>query len=384
MTVTATAGPDILLPQLRELVSGVIRPRADEDEATSTYPRDLVDQLGKLGVLGLPYPPGLGGGGWAFADYLQAVEILATGSLTIAESVAVHTLSCYPIAAFGTPDQQRQLLPSMLAGRRLGAYALSEPEAGSDAASLTTRADFDGEEYRVSGTKSWITHAGHADLYNLFVRTGGLGPAGISCLAADAGSPGLSTAPPENKMGLRSSPVAQVLLDDARIPASRLVGQPGQGFRIAMSALDAGRLGIAACATGLATAALELAVDYASQRRQSGQPIGDFQGVGFLLADMATAVEAGRTLYRDAARRRDRGEDVTKFAAMAKLLCTDTAMSVTTNAVQVLGGVGYTSRYPAERYMREAKVMQIFEGTNQIQRLVISRKLRSERARRPE
>ena len=384
MTATATAGPADLLPRLRELVSDVIRPRADADEAASAFPHDLLAQLGQLGVLGLPYPAELGGGGWAFADYLQAVEILATGSLTIAESVAVHTLSCYPIAAFGSHAQQRELLPGLLAGQLLGAYALSEPEAGSDAASLTTRADLHGDEYRVSGTKAWITHAGHAGLYNLFVRTGGPGADGISCLAADAGSPGLSTAPPENKMGLRSSPVAQVLLDGARIPASRLVGQPGQGFRIAMSALDAGRLGIAACATGLATAALELAVDYASERRQFGRPISDFQGIGFLLADMATAVEAGRTLYRDAARRRDRGEDVTKFAAMAKLLCTDTAMTVTTNAVQILGGAGYTSRYPAERYMREAKVLQIFEGTNQIQRLVISRKLHSERARRPE
>jgi alkylation response protein AidB-like acyl-CoA dehydrogenase len=378
--VTA-ADPAELLPRLRELARDELRKRADRDEAASAFPRDLLTGLGRLGVLGLPYPRELGGGGWTFADYLEAVEVLASGWLTVAESVAVHTLACYPTAVFGTPAQQRQLLARMLAGDILGAYALSEPDAGSDAAALATRATLDGGHYRVTGTKAWITHAGHADLYNLFVRTGGPGPDGISCLAADAGTPGLSTAPPEDKMGLRASPVAQVLLDDARIPAGRLIGRPGQGFKIAMSALDTGRLGIAACATGLASAALELATSHAASRRQFGRPVAEFQGTGFTLADMATAIEAGRALYQSAARRRDAGQDVTQLAAMAKLFCTDTAMTVTTSAVQILGAVGYTTRYPAESYMREAKVLQIFEGTNQIQRLIISRRLQSDHAR---
>ncbi|MGI5226435.1 acyl-CoA dehydrogenase family protein [Actinoallomurus sp. CA-142502] len=376
---TTPAVPDELLPRLRELVAEEIRPRADEDEAHSRFPRDLCRVLGKLGVLGLPYARELGGSGWRFEDYLQALEVLAGGWLTIAETVAVHTLACFPVAAHGDDAQRRELLPAMLGGELLGSYCLSEPGAGSDAASLTTKAVPDGGHFVVNGTKAWITHAGHADFYNLFVRTGGDGPGGISCLLADKDTPGLSPDRPEKKMGLTGSPVAQIHLNDARVPRERLVGELGRGFAIAMSALDRGRLGIAACAIGLSQAALDVATDYAMTRRQFGRPVGEFQAVAFMLADMATAIEAGRCLYRSAARRLDAGEDLTKEASMAKLFCTDTAMQVTTDAVQILGAVGYTDRYPVERYMREAKVLQIFEGTNQIQRLVISRRLTAER-----
>jgi len=266
-------------------------------------------------------------------------------------------------------------LPEMLAGDLLGAYCLSEPQSGSDAAALSTKAVRTGDEYVVNGVKAWVTHGGVADFYNLMVRTSDDGPRGISCLLAPATTKGLSAAPPENKMGMRASRTSQIRLDDAHVDADRLLGAEGQGFTIALSALDGGRLGIAACAVGLAQGALDYAVEYAKGRKQFGRPIIDNQGLSFLLADMATAIESARALYLSAARRRDAGEDYGRYAAMAKLHATDVAMKVTIDAVQVLGGYGYTCDYPAERWMREAKVLQIVEGTNQVQRLVIGRHL---------
>ena len=367
-----------LLELTRQLVRDEFAPRAAADERAGTFPKDVLRKLGGIGLLGLPYPEQFGGGGQPYGVYLQVLEELAAGWLTVAESVAVHTLSCFPMATFGSDAQRRRWLPEMVGGETLGAYCLSEAEAGSDAASLTTRATRNGgpgASYVVNGTKSWITHSGHADFYNIMVRTGEAGSAGISCLFAAGDTPGLSAGPRERTMGLRGSPVGQVRLDDAVIDADRLIGHEGQGFAIAMAALDAGRLGIAACAIGLAQAALNTAVGYARQRSQFGRPITDFQGVSFLLADMATGIAAGRALYVDAARRKDAGLPFSQYAAMAKLFCTDTVMRVTTDAVQVLGGAGYTEDFPVERYMREAKVLQIFEGTNQIQRVVIAKHL---------
>lgn len=256
----------------------------------------------------------------------------------------------------------------------LGAYALSETQAGSDAAALSTRARLDGSDYVVNGTKAWITHAGVADFYTTMVRTS---EQDISCLLVDGSTPGLSAAARERKMGLTGSPTAQLNFDNAVVPASRLIGAEGQGLRIALSSLSSGRLGIAACAVGLAQAALDEAVTYAKGRSQFGRPIIDFQGVEFLLADMAATVESSRATYLDAARRRDRGMPFQRQASIAKLVATDGAMKVTTDAVQVLGGAGYTRDFPVERYMREAKVPQIFEGTNQIQRMVIARELKA-------
>jgi alkylation response protein AidB-like acyl-CoA dehydrogenase len=302
------------------------------------------------------------------------LEILAGRWLAIAEAVSVHTLSCYPVYARGT-ERQRKMLPDMLGGELLGAYCLSEPQGGSDAAALTTRAVRDGDDWMITGTKAWITHGGNADFYNVFCRTGGPGAAGISCLLADADTPGLIPQAPERTMGLRSSPPAQVVFDGARVSGDRLIGGEGTGFRIAMQALDAGRLGIAACAVGLAQAAVDYAAGYARERTQFGRPIADFQGIGFMLADMATQVSAARALTLAAARLKDAGRPYSAEAAKAKLFATDTAMRVTTDAVQVLGGYGYVADHPVERYFREAKVLQIVEGTNQIQRLVISRSL---------
>ena len=364
-----------LLDLTAEIADRELAPRAAAAEAAGEFPREAFTTLGRAGLLALPYPEEVGGGGQPYEVYLQVLEELAARWLTVALGTSVHVLSCYPVVAWGTPAQQERWLPRMLGGQTLGAYCLSEPHSGSDAAALSTRAVRDGDEYRVTGTKAWITHAGVADFYNLMVRTAEPGPKGISCLVTDAQTPGLSIAPPEHKMGMNASPTAQVILDDARVDAADLVGAEGDGFRIAMAALDSGRLGIAACSVGLARAALDTAVSYARQRQAFGQAIAGFQGLQFLLADMDTQVHAARALLLEAARLKDAGRPFSIPAARAKLLASDAAMRVTTDAVQVLGGAGYTTDYPVERYMREAKVLQIVEGTNQVQRMVIGRAL---------
>ncbi len=364
-----------LLALTREIADRELAPRAADFEARGEFPREILRILGRAGLFGLPYDEEYGGGGQPYEVYLQVLEEVAARWLAAAEAISVHTLSCYPVAAHGTDAQRKRHLPDMLGGELLGAYCLSEPAGGSDAGAMTTRGVRAGDEYVVTGTKAWITHAHHADFFNVFCRTGGPGPKGISCLLADARTPGIVPQPPERTMALRASPVAQIAFDDARVPADRLIGEEGAGFRIAMQALDAGRLGIAACAVGLAQAALDYAVRYAREREQFGQPIIEFQGLGFLLADMATAVSAARAQTLWAARLKDAGRPYSQEAAKAKLFATDMAMRVTTDAVQVLGGYGYVADHPVERYMREAKVLQIVEGTNQIQRLVIARHL---------
>jgi alkylation response protein AidB-like acyl-CoA dehydrogenase len=363
-----------LLDLTTDIAERELAPKAAGFEARGEFPRDVLRTIGRAGLLGLPYPESDGGAGQPYEVYLQVLEILAGRWLAIAEAVSVHTLSCFPVAAYGS-ERQRKMLPDLLGGDLLGAYCLSEPQGGSDAAHLATRAVRDGDDYVVSGTKAWITHGGQADFYNIFCRTGGSGAGGISCLLADADTPGLVPQKPERTMGLRASPPAQIVFDGARVPADRLVGDEGVGFTIAMQALDAGRLGIAACAVGLAQAAVDHAAGYAREREQFGRPIAEFQGVGFLLADMATQVSAARALTLAAARLKDAGRPFTIEAAKAKLFATDMAMRVTTDAIQVLGGSGYVSDHPVERWFREAKVLQIVEGTNQIQRLVISRSL---------
>jgi hypothetical protein len=364
-----------LLDLTAEIADRELAPRAAAAESAGEFPSEVFATLGRAGLLALPYPEDLGGGGQPYEVYLQVLEELAARWMTVSLGVSVHVLSCFPVVAWGTDDQRDRWLPAMLGGGTLGAYCLSEPHCGSDAAALTTRAERVDDHYEVTGTKAWITHAGVADFYNLMVRTGGQGAKGISCLVTSAATPGMSFATPEHKMGMMASPTAQVVLDGARVPAEDLVGAPGDGFRIAMQALDAGRLGIAACAVGLARAALDEAARYARERQAFGQSIAAFQGVQFMLADMDTQVHAARALLLEAARLKDAGRPFTLPAARAKLLATDVAMRVTTDAVQVLGGAGYTTDFPVERYMREAKVLQIVEGTNQIQRLVLGRAL---------
>ncbi|MGW5420812.1 acyl-CoA dehydrogenase family protein [Streptomyces sp. NPDC003943] len=364
-----------LFALVREIAAREIAPRAAEEEAAGHFPRELFSLLSASGLLGLPYDSAYGGGDQPYAVYLQVLEELAAVRLTVALGVSVHSLSCHALAAFGTDEQRAAHLPAMLGGGLLGAYCLSEPSSGSDAAALRTRAVREGDIWVLDGTKAWITHGGIADFYTVMARTGGAGPKGITAFLVPGDAPGLSAAAPERKMGMKGSPTAQVHLDGVRVPDARRIGAEGQGFAIALAALDSGRLGIAACAVGVAQAALDAAVAYARERRQFGRPIADFQGLRFLLADMATQIEAGRALYLEAARLRDEGRPFGKQAAMAKLFCSDAAMRVTTDAVQVLGGYGYTADFPVERFLREAKVLQIVEGTNQIQRIVIARHL---------
>ncbi|MFJ4921782.1 acyl-CoA dehydrogenase family protein [Streptomyces sp. NPDC088725] len=364
-----------LIALVRDIAQREIIPAAAEEEDAGHFPRALFSVLSRSGLLGLPYDSAHGGGDQPYEVYLQVLEELASARLTVGLGVSVHSLACHALAGYGTKQQRTDHLPAMLGGELLGAYCLSEPASGSDAASLRTRAVRDGDDWIITGTKSWITHGGIADFCTVLARTGVEGARGITAFLVPGDAEGLSAAAPEKKMGMKGSPTAQLHFDGVRVADARRIGDEGQGFAIALSALDSGRLGIAACAVGLAQAALDEAVRYATDRQQFGRPIADFQGLRFLLADMATRVAAGRALYLSAARLRDAGLPFSQQAAMAKLFCTDAAMGVTTDAVQVLGGYGYTADFPVERYMREAKVLQIVEGTNQIQRMVIARHL---------
>jgi alkylation response protein AidB-like acyl-CoA dehydrogenase len=363
-----------------EIAENELRPAAAAAERDRRFPREEFRLLGRSGLLGLPYPEEFGGAGQPYETYLQVVEELAGAWLTVGLGLSVHVLSCFALINAGTPEQQQRWLPDMLGGELLGAYCLSEPGSGSDAAAMRTSAQADGSEFILNGTKAWITHAGLADFYSVFARTSGEPEGrdrarGISCFHVPADTPGVRPGQPEHKMGMRASVTAQVNFESAAVPADQLVGEQGKGFSIALAALDSGRLGIAACSTGVAQAALDAATAYATERRQFGRPIIEFQGLSFMLADMATSVAAARALYLAAARRKDAGLPFGTQAAMAKLFASDTAMKVTTDAVQVLGGYGYVEDFPVERLMREAKVLQIVEGTNQIQRMVIGRAL---------
>ncbi|HTW19541.1 MAG TPA: acyl-CoA dehydrogenase family protein [Mycobacteriales bacterium] len=364
-----------LLDLVRELARTELAPNAADFEARKEFPRELVRLLGRAGLLGLPYPEEYGGGEQPYEVYLQVLEELAASWAAVALAVSVHTMSCYPLAQFGTEEQRKRWLPDMVGGELLGAYCLSEAQSGSDAASLQTRAGSVDGGYLLSGTKAWVTHGGVADYYLAFCRTSEDRQQGISAFLVPSDAPGVSPQQPERKMGLSSSPTASVAFDDVLVEPDRLIGADGAGLRIALSALDSGRLGIAAIATGVAQAALDAAIGWVTEREQFGQPVVNFQGVSFILADMATGIEAARSTYLAAARRRDRGQPFGSQASMAKLFATDMAMKTTIDAVQLFGGYGYTTEFPVERYMREAKVMQIFEGTNQIQRMVIGRHL---------
>lgn len=373
-----------LLALVRDIAEGELAPVAAEAEvraaAAGEYPRDAYRLLGKAGLLGLPYAEEHGGGGQPYVVYLQVLEELARCWGTVAMGTSVHVLACHGLATAGTPEQVRRWLPDMVGGDLLAAYCLSEAESGSDAAAMRTRAVADGDDWVLDGTKAWITHGGMADSYTVFARTsppveGERPGTGISAFLVPADADGISVAAPEHKMGFAASRTAQVTFSGVRVAEDRLLGEQGQGFALAKRALDAGRLGIAAVAVGLAQAALEDAVAYGRERTQFGRPVLEHQGLGFMVADMATAVAASRALYLDAARLLDAGDDparVRATASMAKTFCTDSAVRVTTDAVQVLGGAGYVTDHRVERLMREAKLLQIVEGTNQVQRVVVA------------
>lgn len=368
---------DLFRDSVRAFVAAELAPHHEEWERAGIVDREVFRKAGAHGFLAMAAPEEHGGGGVDDFRYnvVIAEEIQRAGVNAAGLGWTLHNDICLPyFLTLCTDEQKQRWLPGMLSGEQIGAYSLSEPQAGSDAAALRCSATADGEGYVLNGSKSWITHGGVADFYTLFARTGE-GSKGISCFLVPGDLDGLTFGKPEEKMGLSAVPTTSAFYDNARLDADRLVGAEGQGLSIAFSALDSGRLGIAAVAVGIAQAALDEATRYANERTTFGRKIIDHQGLGFLLADMAAAVVSARATYIDAARRRDQGLPYSTQASVAKLIATDAAMKVTTDAVQVFGGAGYTRDYRVERYMREAKITQIFEGTNQIQRLVISRGL---------
>ncbi|HWU19976.1 MAG TPA: acyl-CoA dehydrogenase family protein [Nocardioides sp.] len=373
-----------LLARAREIATEELAPQAAEAEERAEFPAEAYRTLGRAGLLSLPFAEEYGGGGQPYEVYLQVLEEIATAWPSVGVGASVHALTATVVAANASESMRAEWLPRMLSGEWLGAYCLSEPQAGSDVSGIRTSARPDpstgsGTEtaYVVKGVKQWISNGSCADYYILFARTGEDRTRGLSAFLVPDGTPGMSFGAPEKKMGLHCDVTTQVLFDGARIPAAQLIGEEGRGMQVALSALDAGRLGIAAVATGIGQAALAHAVSYAREREQFGRPIGDNQGLQFLLADMAAEVERSRAAYLHAARLKDAGRPFSRQASIAKLTATDAAMRVTTDAVQVLGGNGYTRDHPVERLFRDAKVTQIFEGTNQIQRLVIGRDLLS-------
>jgi alkylation response protein AidB-like acyl-CoA dehydrogenase len=370
-----TEEAEALLELTREIADKELAPQAADFEERAEFPAEAYRLLGRSGLLSLPFAEEHGGGGQPYEVYLQVLEEIATAWPSVAVGTSVHSLTAGVVDVNATQEQRAEWLPKMLSGDWLGAYCLSEPQAGSDVSGIRTRARLEGDEYVVTGTKQWISNGSCADYYVLFARTGDDPRRGLSAFVVPADTEGMSFGAPEKKMGLACDVTTQVIFENARIPAANRIGDEGAGMRVALSALDAGRLGIAAVATGIAQAALAHSVAYAREREQFGKPIGEFQGLQFLLADMGAAVERARATYLNAARLKDAGRPFSRQASIAKLTATDTAMRVTTDAVQVLGGNGYTREYPVERLFRDAKVTQIFEGTNQIQRMVIGRDL---------
>ncbi len=356
----------------RQILGGTLK----EDDEAERFRKEYIRALGEAGLCGVATPEEYGGLGLGYREYAVVLEEIARVSASYAVSVAVTGLPQIILAQAGDDAQKQRWLPGLAAGELLGGFALSEPGAGSDAGSLRATARREGEEYILDGTKFWITHGGVADVYILMARTGGPGARGISAFILPADAPGLSFGKKEEKMGLRASPTVELVLEGCRIPASNRVGPEGAGFQVAMGALDGGRITIGAVSVGICQAALDVAAAYATQRKQFDSAIIDLQGVGFMLADMACRTEASRLLVHKAAALKDGGLPYAQSASMAKCVATDSAMAVTQDAVQVLGGYGYTREYPVERYMRDAKVMQIVEGTNQVQRVVIARHLK--------
>lgn len=361
----------------REYAQRELLRAAEPAEEEHRFPAEVYAQLGELGLMTMPLAEEWGGSGLPYEVYLQALEEIANAWASVAIGVSVHTMTCWVLEAFGTDAQKERYLRDIVDDSRLGGYCLSEVDAGSDPAAMRTRARLETSsgQYQITGAKSWVTNGGLADYYIVFARTNDDRSRGISCFIAPGEASGLNPQPPERKMGLMASPTVTMNWDDVCLAPDRLIGIEGDGLQIALRALDSGRLGIGAVAVGLAQRCLDEAVTYAKERHTFGRPIIEHQGLGFLLADMAAAVGSARAVLLDAARRRDAGLPFSKEASIAKLICTDTGMRVATDAVQVLGGAGYTKDFPVERLMREAKVMQIFEGTNQIQRLVIARHL---------
>ena len=359
----------------RKFAQKELAPLIEDDEHAEKFRPELILKLGELGLTGIPVPETYGGAGLGYQEYITTIEELAAVSTSYAISIAVTGLPQIILNLFGSEEQKKKFILPLAEGKAIGAFSLSEAGAGSDAGNLRTTARRDGDHYVINGTKQWTTQGDIADTIILMARTGGIGPRGVSAFVVQKGMAGLKYGKREKKMGCAVSHTMEIVLENLTVPAENLIGREGDGFKIAMTALDSGRITIAAGAVGIARAALEVATNHAKQREQFGKRIADFQGISFMLADMAVGLDASRLLVQRAAWLKDNNQPFTREAAMAKLFATDMAMKITTDAVQVLGGSGYTQDFPVERYMREAKVMQIIEGTNQIQRMIIGRSL---------
>jgi len=377
MNFELTEEQEMTRKMVRDFAENEVKPGADERDDKEEFSRELFDKMGELGLAGIPWPEKYGGGECDYISYVIAVEELSRVDASAGTTLAAHiSLAGWPLYKYGTEEQKKKYLEPMALGEKLGAYGLTEATAGTDAAAMRTTAVLDGDSYILNGNKLFITNAGEAEIYVVFAVTDKEKKArGVSAFIVEKDTPGFSFGKKERKMGLRSSPTLELIFDNCRVPKENLLGKEGEGFKIAMSTLDGGRNGIAAQAVGIAQGAMEEAAAYAKTREQFGRPIADFQAISFMLADMSTKIEAARLLTYQAAYLEYAGLPYGKASAMAKLFASEMAMEVTTNAVQVFGGYGYTRDYPVERFMRDAKITQIYEGTSEVQRLVISRYL---------
>lgn len=362
---------------VRDFAQKEIAPFIPVMEETEQFPRHIVQKMGEMGLMGIPIPEEWGGAGADFTSYILAIHEISKVSATLGVILSVHTsVGTNPILYFGTPEQKNKYVKRLAAGEMLGAFALTEPSAGSDASSIRTQAVRKGDEYILNGSKVFITNGGEADTYLTFAVTDSTkGSRGISAFIVEKDTPGFTVGKKEKKMGLHGSNTTELIFEDARVPAENLLGKEGDGFTIAMANLEVGRIGIAAQALGIAEAAFEYAKEYAKERKQFGEAIGNKQAIAFKLADMATLVEAARLLVYHAASLRSQGLPCGKEASMAKRFASDAAMKITTESIQVFGGYGYSREYPVERLFRDAKITQIYEGTNQIQQIVIAKHL---------
>ncbi len=378
--ISLTDVQEMVRSTAREFTNNEIKPAASANDREHRYPKEIIDKIGELGFMGMMVPEQYEGSGTDTLSYAIVVEEISKGcAATGTIMLDNNSLGCGPIALAGNEEQKTSYLAELASGRKLGCFMLSEPEAGSDAASITTTAVRDGDNYIINGTKAWVTNGAEAEIAVVFASTDpSLKHKGISAFIVDMNTPGLTIGKLEDKLGVRASSTAQIFFEDCKVPASNLLGNEGEGFKIALQTLDAGRIGVAAQAVGIAQAALEASASYAQERKAFGKPISDFQGLQFMMADMATRVEASRLLVWQAAVMKDKAMKFGKQSAMAKLYAAETAMWVTTKAIQIHGGYGYTTDYPVERYFRDAKITEIYEGTSEIQRIVIARELLKE------
>ncbi|WP_057979364.1 acyl-CoA dehydrogenase [Caloramator mitchellensis] len=374
MEFKLTREQELVKEMLEKFVENEVKPMAAEVDEKETFPLENVKKMAKLGLMGIPFSKEVGGSGGDFISYIMAVEEISKACATTGVILSAHTsLCCWPIYNFGNEEQKKKYLPSLLKGERLGAFALTEPNAGTDAASQQTVAKLEGDYYILNGSKVFITNGGYADVFIVFAMTDrSKGTKGISAFIVEKGFEGFEIGKIEEKMGIRGSSTAELIFKDCRVPKENLLGQEGKGFSIAMATLDGGRIGIAAQALGIAEGALDEAVKYMKERKQFGKPIATFQGLQWYIAEMATKVEAAKLLVYKAAWKKQNNMPISFDAAMAKLYASETAMEVTTKVVQIFGGYGYTRDYPVERMMRDAKITEIYEGTSEVQKMVIS------------